>query len=57
MARDANQPRARLIGRVRDGCLVANDEDIAACLRVICLKYLNVYSSGAAAHGELTRAA
>jgi predicted DNA-binding ribbon-helix-helix protein len=43
---------------VHDGCLVANDKNIASCLRVICLKYLNVYSSCApAARAELTRVA
>jgi predicted DNA-binding ribbon-helix-helix protein len=58
MARDANQPLARLIERVHDGCLVANDKNIASCLRVICLKYLNIYSGGTpAARAELTRAA
>ena len=44
MAHDANQPLARVIERVHDGCLVANDKNIASCLRVICLKYLNIYS-------------
>ena len=58
MARDANQPLARLIERVHDGCLVANDKNIASCLRVICLKYLNIYSGGTpTARAELTRAA
>ena len=48
----------RLIEKVHDGCLVANDKNIASCLRVICLKYLNVYSSCApAARAELTRVA
>jgi predicted DNA-binding ribbon-helix-helix protein len=39
----------RLIERIHDGCLVANDKNIASCLRVICLKYLNVYAGGAPA--------
>jgi predicted DNA-binding ribbon-helix-helix protein len=30
--------------RVHDGCLVANDKNIASCLRVICMKYMNVYA-------------
>ncbi len=41
MARDTKLPLSRLIERVHDGCLVANDKNIASCLRVICLKYLS----------------
>lgn len=44
MAAESNLALPRLIERVHDGCLVANDKNIASCLRVICLKYLNVYS-------------
>lgn len=33
-----------LIERIHDHCLVANDKNLASCLRVICLKYINVYS-------------
>jgi len=29
---------------VLDGCLVANDKNLSSCLRVICLKYLNIYA-------------
>jgi predicted DNA-binding ribbon-helix-helix protein len=43
MAREAGIPLSRLIEKVHDGCLVANDRNIASCMRVICLKYLNVY--------------
>lgn len=43
MARESKLPLPRLIEKVHDGCLVANDKNIASCLRVICLKYLNVY--------------
>jgi predicted DNA-binding ribbon-helix-helix protein len=38
-------PVPRLIEQVHDGCLVANDKNIASCLRVICLKYLNIYAA------------
>ena len=31
-----------LIGRVHDHCLVANDKNLASCLRVVCLKYINL---------------
>lgn len=32
-----------LINRVHDQCLVANEKNLASCLRVICIKYINVY--------------
>lgn len=51
MTCDAKLPLARLIERVHDGCLIANDRNIASCLRVICLKYLNVYSGTETAFG------
>ena len=33
-----------LIERIHDQCMVANDKNIASCLRVICIKYINVYA-------------
>ncbi len=39
-----NLTMPQLIVRVHDGCLVANDKNIASCLRVICMKYMNVYA-------------
>ena len=35
----------KLIEKIHDHCLVANDKNLASCLRVICLKYINVYSN------------
>jgi predicted DNA-binding ribbon-helix-helix protein len=46
MARETGHTLPRLIERIHTGCLVANDKNIASCLRVICLKYLNVYCIG-----------
>lgn len=58
MARDSKLTLPRLIERVHDGCLVANDKNIASCLRVICLKYLNVYNGCRSTAGaDLARAA
>ena len=58
MARESKLSLPRLVERVHDGCLVANDKNIASCLRVICLKYLNVYSgAGVASRPAMTRAA
>ncbi|HMM53736.1 MAG TPA: ribbon-helix-helix domain-containing protein [Candidatus Desulfobacillus sp.] len=58
MAHESRITLPRLVEKVHDGCLLANDKNIASCLRVICLKYLNVYSGGApAARAELTRVA
>ena len=34
----------QLIARIHDQCLVANDKNISSCLRVICMKYMNIYS-------------
>ncbi len=34
----------QLIERIHDQCMVANDKNIASCLRVICMKYMNIYA-------------
>lgn len=44
MARDESLSLVELIEKIHDTCLVANDKNLASCLRVICLKYLNVYT-------------
>ncbi len=44
MADDFDLAVPQLIERIVDQCIVANDKNVASCLRVICLKYLNVYS-------------
>ncbi len=46
MAQDCGLPVPRLIEQVLDSCMVANDKNLSSCLRVICLKYLNIYASG-----------
>ncbi len=33
---------AELITRIHDHCLTANDKNLASCLRVVCLKYINI---------------
>ena len=33
-----------LIEVIHDQCIVANDKNLASCLRVICLKYVNIYT-------------
>lgn len=45
MARDLKLTLPKLIERVHDGCLVANDKNIASCLRVICIKWMMIYTS------------
>ncbi len=35
----------KLITSIHDHCLIANDKNLASCLRVICLKYINIYSN------------
>lgn len=44
MARDEDISLSALIEKIHDTCLVANDKNLASCLRVICLKYLNLYA-------------
>ena len=44
MSRETGLPLPRLIERIYDSCLIANDKNISSCLRVICVKYLNIYS-------------
>ena len=39
MARDSRMEMPGLIEMIHDHCLVANDKNLASCLRVICLKY------------------
>lgn len=46
MAHETGLTVPRLIERIHDTCLVANDKNLSSCLRVICLKYLNIYASG-----------
>ncbi len=43
MADDLDLTVPQLIERIVDQCLIANDKNVASCLRVICLKFLNVY--------------
>lgn len=45
MAQECGLTVARLIERVLDSCMVANDKNLSSCLRVICLKYLNIYAA------------
>ncbi|OIP81995.1 MAG: hypothetical protein AUK37_09865 [Rhodobacterales bacterium CG2_30_65_12] len=44
MAERTGVPLPHLVGRIHDQCLVANDKNIASCLRVICMKYMNIYA-------------
>jgi len=44
MARDEKITVSKLVETIHDTCLVANDKNLASCLRVICLKYINLYT-------------
>ena len=44
MAQEEGLMLPELIQRIHDHCLIANDKNLASCLRVICLKYLNIYT-------------
>jgi predicted DNA-binding ribbon-helix-helix protein len=45
MAQDDGTTLPEMIQRIHDECIVANDKNLASCLRVICLKYVNVYAA------------
>jgi predicted DNA-binding ribbon-helix-helix protein len=45
MAQECSLSLPRLIERVLDSCMVANDKNLSSCLRVICLKFLNIYAA------------
>lgn len=42
LAREEGVTAGALITRVHEHCLVNNDKNLASCLRVICLKYINL---------------
>ena len=45
MAEEQGTSLSEMIGRIHDDCIVANDKNLASCLRVICLKYVNIYAN------------
>lgn len=42
LADDEGVSVAALVTRIHDHCQVANDKNLASCLRVVCLKYINI---------------
>lgn len=42
MAREEAASVAGIITRIQEHCLVTNDKNLASCLRVVCLKYINL---------------
>ncbi len=42
MAREEDLPLPALITKIADHCLTTNDKNLASCLRVVCLKYINI---------------
>lgn len=42
LAAEENLSVAALVTRIHDHCQVANDKNLASCLRVVCLKYINI---------------
>ena len=44
MGRELGMDMPNLIETIHDECLVANDKNLASCLRVICLKYIQTVS-------------
>lgn len=44
MSRKMDMSLPELVVRIHDQCLVANDKNLSSCLRVICMKYMNIYA-------------
>ena len=44
MAEELKLTLPELVVRIHEQCMVANDKNLASCLRVICMKYINVYN-------------
>ncbi|MDH5750366.1 MAG: ribbon-helix-helix domain-containing protein [Rhodospirillales bacterium] len=42
LAKEEGTTVAELVTRIHDHCLVANQKNLASCLRVVCLKYINL---------------
>ena len=42
MAADEGVTASALVTRIHDHCLFNNDKNLASCLRVVCLKYINL---------------
>lgn len=42
MAREEGASLPALITRIAEHCLNTNDKNLASCLRVVCLKYVNL---------------
>jgi predicted DNA-binding ribbon-helix-helix protein len=42
MALNQGMDLPELITTIHDHCMVANDKNLASCLRVICMKYINI---------------
>jgi len=44
LAEEEGVPVSGLVTIIVDHCLVANQKNLASCLRVVCLKYINICS-------------
>ncbi|MCP5372374.1 MAG: ribbon-helix-helix domain-containing protein [Hyphomicrobiales bacterium] len=43
MARDHGVTLPEMIELIHDQCQIANEKNLASCLRVMCFKYVNIY--------------
>ena len=43
LAAEEGDTVAAIVTRISDHCLVANEKNLSSCLRVVCLKYINVF--------------
>ncbi|MBI3453965.1 MAG: sulfurtransferase TusA family protein [Rhodospirillales bacterium] len=51
LAKEENNTVTGVVARLAEHCQQANDRNLASCLRVLCLKYINVFSDGRADPG------
>lgn len=42
LAGEENMTVSSLVTRIHDHCQIANEKNLASCLRVVCLKFINV---------------
>ncbi len=42
LAREEDLTVASLVTRIHDHCQIANEKNLASCLRVVCLKFINI---------------
>lgn len=42
LAEEEGMGVSEMVTRIHDHCMIANDKNLSSCLRVVCLKYINI---------------